>query len=168
VSLTFIAGRAADVFPAELAEAVDSGLRERFAAMLPDGEAYVSEPVEAAGWRQFQQRVLRTLDYAPQITGADGYQTVWVPAAIDSIETVAMANLADPLQVGSLPTLIEELRRFAAAASLPTDDLELMQLAAHYLESDDPNADLDIQTYVQLMLTAKQAVAHGAAVWVVV
>ena len=75
---------------------------------------------------------------------------------------------ADPLQVGSLDALLEELRRFASATSLPTDDLELMRLAASYLEDEDPDADLDVQTYVQLMLSAKQASARGQALWVVV
>jgi len=42
-----------------------------------------------------------------------------------------------------------------------------MQLAAHYLETDF-DADLDVQTYVQLMLSAKQASARGQALWVVV
>ena len=64
--------------------------------------------------------------------------------------------------------MLEELRRFAAAASLPTDDVELMQLALRYFESDDFDADLDVQTYVQLMLSAKQASARGQALWVVV
>ena len=41
-----------------------------------------------------------------------------------------------------------------------------MQLAAKYLEDDDLfSSDLDIQTYVQLMLTAKQAAAHGVGLW---
>jgi len=30
-------------------------------------------------------------------------------------------------------------------SSLPTDDVELMQLGAHYLESDDFDADLDVR-----------------------
>jgi hypothetical protein len=64
--------------------------------------------------------------------------------------------------------LLEELGRFALAAMLPTDDLELMKLAAYYLEHEDPNADLDVQTYVQMMLTAKQAVSRGEPLWIVV
>jgi hypothetical protein len=42
-----------------------------------------------------------------------------------------------------------------------------MKLAAHYLETEDVNADLDVQTYVQLLLSAKQAAAHNQALWVV-
>jgi hypothetical protein len=45
--------------------------------------------------------------------------------------------------------------------------VELMQLGAHYLEGDE-NADLDVQTYVQLMLSAKQAAVRNQALWVVV
>jgi hypothetical protein len=162
VSLTFVVGTASDVFGEDLARLIDAELRTR-----SGGERYESEPVNALGWRALQKRVLETLDLAPQLTGIDAYQAVYVPGAA-SIEQKPIGNLADPLQVGSLDALLEELRRFAAAASLPTDDVELMQLAAHYLESDDVDADLDVQTYVQLLLSAKQASARGQALWVVV
>jgi hypothetical protein len=166
VSLTFVVGNAADVFAGELARVVDGELRQRFA--LPDRhDPYTSEPVDASGWRQLQQRVLRAVDTSPQLASVDAYQAVYVPAALDHVEHLPIANLADPLQIGSLPALLEELKRFAAAASLPTDDLELMKLAAHYLEQEDVDADLDVQTYVQLMLSAKQAMTRKQALWVV-
>jgi hypothetical protein len=167
VSLTFIVGSAADVFPQDLARAVDAELRRRFAS--PEGgETYESDPVDASGWRLLQQRVMRTLDVAPQLTTVDAYQAVYIPADVEHVEHIPIANAADPLQIGSVGELIEELRRFAAATSLPVDDVELMQLHVHYLEQDDPNTDLDVQTYIQLMLSAKQAVARGQALWVVV
>jgi hypothetical protein len=169
VSLTFIVGSAADVFPQGLAQAVDEELRARFPTISPDAdERYESDPLDASGWRLLQQRVLRTLDVAPQLTTVDAYQAVYIPTDIANVEHIPIANAADPLQVGSLDQLIEELRQFAAAASLPIDDVELMQLNAHYLEQDDPNADLDVQTYIQLMLSAKQAAARQQALWVVV
>jgi hypothetical protein len=55
---------------------------------------------------------------------------------------------------------------FSRTAPLPTDDVELMQLAAHYVETDF-DSDLDVQTYVQLFLSAKQAAAHNQPLWVV-
>jgi hypothetical protein len=168
VSLTFVVGAAADVFARDLADAVDAVMRRQFPSVRHDGdEPYESEPVEAIGWRQLQQRVMRTLDTAPQLTTVDAYQAVYVPVAHEQVAHVPVANLADPLQVGSLPALIEELRRFAAGAALPTDDVELMQLAAHYLE-EDFDTDLDVQTYVQLFLSAKQAAARNEPLWVVV
>ena len=43
-----------------------------------------------------------------------------------------------------------------------------MGLVAHYLEDDSSfDKELDIQVYVHLMLTAKQAVARKQALWVV-
>jgi hypothetical protein len=169
VSLTFVVGSASDVFAGDLALAIDAELNRRFPAAAKQGdEPYQSEPVDATGWRQLQQRVLRSLDVSPQLATVDAYQAVYLPAAHEHVEHLPVGNLADPLQVGSLPHLIEELRRFAAAASLPTDDVELMQLAAHYLEAEDPDADLDVQTFVQLMLSAKQAMSRGQALWVVV
>lgn len=164
VSLTFVVGSAADVFGADLARLIDEALK-----IPPADDPYRSEPVDASGWRVLQARVLRTLDVAPQLTGVDAYQAVYVPSrGNDGVTHVPVATLADPLQVGSLDALLAELRRFAAGAALPTDDVELMQLAAHYLEQDDPDADLEVQTYVQLMLSAKQAHARQQALWVVV
>jgi hypothetical protein len=162
LSLTFIVGTAADVFGADLARVIDAELGTRVA-----GDAYESEPINVLGWRALQKRVLETLDVAPQLTSIDAYQAVYVPGAA-SIEHKPIGTLADPLQIGSLDALLDELRRFASAASLPTDDLELMRLAAQYLEHEDADADLDVQTYVQLMLSAKQASARQQALWVVV
>jgi hypothetical protein len=163
-----VVGSATDVFAGSLAQAIDAELRQRYPSVENDGDGpYESEPVEALGWRKLQQRVMQTLDAAPQLTTVDAYQAVYVPVAHEQVEHVPVATLADPLQIGSLPALIEELRRFAAGAALPTDDVELMQLAAHYLEGDF-DADLDVQTYVQLFLSAKQAAARKQALWVVV
>ena len=170
MSLTFVVGSAADVFGPELAHAVDAELRMRFPAPAADGEeAYRSDSVDAAGWRQLQQLVESMLgDSAPQLTTVDAYQAVYVPHPSTRIEHVPIANAADPLQIGSIPQLLDELQRFAASASLPTDDVELMQLAAQYLEDDSGfDKDLDVQTYVQLMLSAKQAAARGQELWVV-
>jgi hypothetical protein len=167
VSLTFVVGSPADVFAGELAAAIDVVLRAQFPFDHDGDGPYESEPVNAQGWRLLQQRVMRSLDVAPQLTTVDAYQAVYVPIAHDHVEHVPVANLADPLQIGSLPALVDELRRFAASAALPTDDVELMQLAAHYLEGD-LDAELDVQTYVQLLLSAKQAIARKQALWVVV
>jgi hypothetical protein len=163
-----VVGAAADVFAGELAHAIEAELQRQFPSIARDDhDSYESEPVDASGWRQLQQRVLRTLDIAPQLTTVDAYQAVYVPVAHAAVEHVPVATLADPLQIGSLPALLDELRRFAEANALPTDDVELMQLGAHYLEGDF-DADLDVQTYVQLMLSAKQASARNQALWIVV
>lgn len=167
MGLTFVVGTAADVFQGDLATAVDAELRKRYPDLTAlSDEPYESEPVDASGWRELQRRVHQTLDVAPHLTSVDAYQAVYVPAVLDQVEQVPIANVADPLQIASLPALLEELRRFATTASLPTDDVELMQLGAQYLESE-LDADLDVQTYVQLMLSAKQASARGQALWVV-
>jgi hypothetical protein len=168
VSLTFVAGVAGDVFTGGVAEIIDAEMRRRFPAVAHGpGDAYESEPLDATGWRSLQERVLRTVEFAPQLTAVDAYQAVYVPSAPPTVDHVAIGSLADPLQIGSLDALLEELRGFAAAASLPTDDLELMTLAAHYLEADE-DEDLDVQTYAQLMLTAKQAAVRNRPLWVVV
>lgn len=162
VPLTFVVGRAADVFGPALAQAVESVLHGRFPALfIADGEAYRSDPVEFAGWRDLAQR-------APALAAIDPYQAVFVPADLAGVETLPIPNAADPLQVASLDRLLTTLRDYAEASALPTDDVELMELAARYLEDDFLIADdLDVQAYVQLMLSAKQAAATRRALWVI-
>src|SRR6185503_5006421 len=135
----------------DLARAVDDALHARFTYGRNAEDKYESEPVDASGWRELPRRVHQTLDVAPHLKSVDAYQAVYLPANVEHVEHVPIPNVADPLQVASLPALLDELRRFAASASLPTDD-----------------ADLDVQTYVQLMLSAKQASARGQALWIVV
>jgi hypothetical protein len=171
MGLTFVAGSAADVFPADFAKAVEAELRSRYALGEPVEEAWRSDELDPAGWRALQQLVVSMLGagHHSQIAGIDAYQAVWVPSSFEGVVHIAVANAADPLQVGSLPALLEELRVFAGAASLPTDDVELMQLSAHYLEDElSFDKELEIQTYVQLMLAAKQASARNEALWIVV
>src|SRR5947207_10643260 len=161
--LAFVAGNAADVFPADLAEAIETVVPSKTA------DAYRSDPVDARGWSQLQARGMKTLDAAPQLTGIDAYPSVYLPGTRGGVERVPVPNVADPLEIGSLDSLLGELRAFAAKAALPTDDVELMQLAAHYLENDALiEQDLDVQTYVQLMLAAKQSAAHGVPLWIAI
>lgn len=168
--MSFVVGSASDVFPADFARSVDAELWKRYAA--PGGgndEAWRSDIVEHDGWKLLQQLATSMLGggHPSQLAGVDAYQMVWVPAPFANVEHIAIPNAADPLQVGSLPALLDELRVFAGAASLPTDDVELMELAAHYLEDDLAfDKDLEIQTYVQLMLAAKQAAARRQALWI--
>ncbi|HEY0141754.1 MAG TPA: hypothetical protein VGF48_12715 [Thermoanaerobaculia bacterium] len=169
MSLTFVVGSAAEVFGGALASLVDAALRERFAVPASDGEAYRSEPIEPAGWARLQHRASEELGgpNVPHLVSIEAYQSVYLPD-VTTIASVLIPQAADPLQVGGVDALLSELRALAARASLPTDDVELMQLAAHYLEDDDAfDKDLDVQTYVQLMLSAKQAAARRQPLWVV-
>ncbi|MGZ7041549.1 MAG: hypothetical protein ACXVH7_07150 [Thermoanaerobaculia bacterium] len=172
MSLTFVVGAATDVFGAEFARAVDSALKTRFPAGTRAGEeAYRSDVVEAGGWGALQFRAADLLGgtAVPQIASVEAYQAVYVPSGPADVEHIAIPNAADPLQVGNLDALLDELRAFATSAELPTDDVELMNLAARYLEDDDAfDSDLDVQTYVQLMLSAKQAAARKQPLWIVV
>lgn len=160
--LTFVAGSAHDVLGPDLARSVESLLRERFAiANGKPGDPYASDAVDPRGWVALQKRV-------PQLAGIDAYQAVFVAVPIAGVEELTVPNVADPFHVASLPALVQNLEKFAAGASLPADDLGLMQLAAKYLEDDAlVDADLDVQTYVQLMLSARQAVARKQALWIV-
>ena len=172
MSLTFVVGKAADVFGPEFARAVDAVLRARFTISNGVTEGpYRSDVVEGGGWAALQFRAADTLGGAavPQIATVEAYQAVYIPAGPREVEHLPIPNAADPLQVGNLDALLGELRAFAERTSLPTDDVELMNLAAKYLEDDEAfDSDLDVQTYVQLMLTAKQAAARKQPLWIVV
>ena len=169
VGLTFMVGTPSDAFPDGIAETIGSELRSRydFDPAHVD-EPYESEPVNVAGWRELQSLVSSMLGEgaAPHITGVDAYQAVYIPANVKRVDHVDVPGVADPLQVASLDGLVEELTRFADHAQLPTDDLELMGLAAEYLEAGNDH-ELDFQTYVQLMLSARQAIARKQALWIV-
>ena len=157
------------MFAPDLAASVEKELASRYAFRCAGAEdAYRSEPVNSTGWRELQNLVRSMLGTgaAPHFTSVDAYQAVYIPADVAGVDQVALANAADPLQVSSLPALIEELTQFAALAQLPTDDLQLMQLAADYMEAES-DRELDFQTYVQLMLSARQAVARRQALWIV-
>jgi len=162
VSLTFVAGSSHDVLGPDLARTVEAALRQRFSIQDGQGdEPYRSDEVDVRGWVALQSRI-------PQIAGIDAYQAVFVNAPLKGIEEIALPNVADPFHVASLTALVDALQKFAAGAKLPTDDVELMQLAAKYLEDDElVEADLDVQTYVQLMLSARQAIARGQPLWIV-
>ena len=168
--IVFVAGNTADVYPPDLAKAIDAALLGRFPSLITvEVEAYWSDPVDGIGWSQLQARVMRAIDAAPHLAGLDAYQSVYLPLPFEQVEHIAIPSVADPVEAGSLDALLGELRLFAARVQLPTDDVELMQLAAKYLEDDTLfDADLDVQTYVQRMLTAKQAAAHGVALWIAV
>lgn len=161
MSLSFVAGSARDVFPADLAGVVEAELRKRFPMPPPDEDAvYRSDAVDGRGWAVLQERI-------PELAPIDPYQAVFIPAPIDCVTEVALPNVADPLHVCSLDALMTALSAYAKRESLPVDDVELMQLAANYLESEEEDADLDVQLYVQLMQTSKQASVHQQPLWIV-
>jgi len=162
VPLTFVAGSAHDILGPDLARAVEAELQQRFSLDGGKaGEPYQSDEVDVRGWVALQKRI-------PQLAGVDAYQAVFIDAPVKGIEEIVVPNVADPFHVISLSALMDALQKFARGASLPTDDVELMQLAAKYLEEDElVEADLDVQTYVQLMLSARQALARRQALWIV-
>ena len=141
---------------------IDAELATRFRVPSPDAsEVYRSDAVDGRAWSAVQVRI-------PYLRQIDPYQAVFVPAPVEGVVAIALPNVADPLNVSSLDALMAALQDFAQRESLPVDDVELMQLAAHYLEEEEEDADLHVQIYVQMMQTAKQAVAHGQPFWIVV
>lgn len=167
MGLTFFVGDGCAALGNGFGAAVDGALRARFPQLAPGaGEVYVSDELPVGGWRALQARVAGVMQ-APQITAIDIYLAAYVPFAQAEIVEIAVPNAADPLQVGSVTALLDELRDFASRVSLPTDEVDLMALGNRYLEDDALfDTDLDVQTYVQLFLTAKQAAASHQPLWI--
>lgn len=163
MALTFVVGDANEIFGADLASAVGTELSRRYPSQPPnDAEPYSSDEVDPRGWAALQRRV-------PALAYIDAYQAVFIRAAVKGVDEITVPSVADPFHVASLDMLSEALLQFAASAKLPTDDVELMQLSAHYLENDDLiDQDLDVQAYVQLMLSVKQALATAQPLWFIV
>jgi hypothetical protein len=166
--IRFVAGSAADIFGAHFVSSVLAELRQRFPSFSPGQDnPYESDSLPATSWRELQSRVGERV---PQVSGMDAYQAVYLSGGAPAvIEVVPVPGLADPVHVGGLDALLSELRAFAAGQAWPIEDLELMQLANNYLEDDELfERDLDVQVYVQLMLSARQASARNEALWIVV
>lgn len=169
--LSFVAGKTANVYGPSLAVTIDAELERLFGLPKTTAEEspYQSDEIDYRGWAQLQKRASELGITTPHLTGVEAYQGGFLPADFDAPRAVNIPGAGDPLACGSLPRLIEELSRFAAAAGLPIDNLELMGLAAKYLEDDALfDQDLDIQTFIQLALSAGQARAHDQALWIVV
>lgn len=151
------------------ARRIHEELERRNGAVIYDGrEAYRSEPVDPSGWLALQNRVREVVGPhgAPQLTTVDPYQAVYLPGESPSIEQVRIPPAADPLTIGSLPELIRELRGFATASELPDDDVHLMALWAEHLEQEEGAGGADLEAYIQLMLSARQASARNLPLWI--
>ncbi len=193
MGLSFQAGPAAQVFEKSFAREVSATLERRFGFVCEsphakletfisklsppalvrkphklDDESYCSEEVAWSGWEELQKSAQALLGAReiPHLLFVEAWQGAYLPMPLDP--QVVKISKSEELRVASLPALIRELLAYSTAARLPVEEAALRALYAEYSEDDDRvDADMHIQTYLQLMLTAQYASKAQCALWVV-
>jgi hypothetical protein len=174
MGLAFTVGTTSDAFMQPYAAQVQHKIRNQFEYSVPEStsfgdEGYHSEELGWSGWQQLQERAVTVLgeEKIPHLLALEAWQGVYLPLPVNPIEITVEGN-STPLQCGSLPALVQELEQLAAIEKFPTDPDGLQSFWEKYAEDDDLiEEDMDIQTYIQLMLSAKIATSHKLPLWVV-
>jgi hypothetical protein len=92
---------------------------------------------------------------------------VYVPGETE-IGGFAFDGRSTPLAVASLDQLIAELGSIGIALGLPANRADLQALFRGYQDDDDRcDDDPHIQTYVQLILSAREGQRRNQPLWVV-
>jgi hypothetical protein len=171
VGLTFSVGGPGEVFDEPFSGAVRAALRERYgdALALDDDDHYWSEELGWSGWSSLQTLARQhfSADRAAHLLSMEAWCGVYVPAQTEPF-SFELEGQEAPLDVASLTHLMSELEALGKLVGLPVDDEGLRDLAAKYLDSDELlDADMEIQTYAQLLLAAHEASRRSAPLWVV-
>jgi hypothetical protein len=173
MGLDFTVGTAAAAFKQPFDSEVERAVESEFGITLPrdeqEYEAYYSEEVGWSWWGMLQERAASVLgeERVTHLLAVEAWQGVFLPARI-SPTRIQPRGFSAPVQCASLPELARELEAFAEALTLPTDEGGLRALVQKYNDDDElVDSDGDIQTYVQLMLAAKDAVLRNLPLWVV-
>ena len=172
MGLIFTVGRPSDVFDEPFAGVVQHVLEaeceDDIAFEDENAEPFNSTELGWSGWSLLQERARFAL--APEeishflsmdaIHGA--YLPGWVEAGAILFEASPM-----PLDVASLEGLIDELEKLGPALGLPTDSEGLAHIVHRYRDDDSCDDDMEIQTYAQLLLAAREAARRRQPLWVV-
>lgn len=167
MGLTFKVGAASDVFFGEFAERVEQELARQVRFSIPSApgvSTYYSEDVDWFGWAQFQQMAVMALGQSnvPNILAVEAWRSVYLPIHLEPV-TIEVEEEVE-LQCASLPGLLVELEQLAASQAWSTDAASLRVLWKKYYEDDE---NIEIQTFIQLMLAAQAASERGMPLWVV-
>lgn len=173
MGLAFSIGTAASIFSEPFAARIQDVVKKVLGYSIPletpfEDDAYWSEELGWSGWDQLQERAILSLgeENIPQLLAMEAWQGVYLPVDMKPIE-ISIIEEEEPLQCGSLPLLVKELEQFAEKEGLPIDKEGLEEFWEKYLDDDFVDEDMDIQTYLQLMLTAQIALAHNLPLWIV-
>jgi hypothetical protein len=172
MGLYFTAGNPADVFVEAFGETVRRTLESHFGGQFvfdSSDPPYTSEEVGWSGWRQLQDRARGLIpeEKIAHFLSMEAWQGVYVPVETD-IGVFTFDGHSTPLSVASLDHLLGELEAIGVALGLPTDGADMQSLFLGYRDDDDRcDDDMDIQTYVQLLLSAREAKKRNQPLWVV-
>jgi hypothetical protein len=189
LGLSFQAGPASHVFQPAFAREVNDAFERRFGFVTetshsrietfisklsppglihkPEDESYCSEEVAWSGWTELQQSAqsLLAASEVSHLLFVEAWQGAYLPLSLDP---QVLKIDGQELRVASLPSLVRELLVYSSAARLPVEPNDLRKLYAAYAENDSrAGADMHIQTYLQLMLTAQYASRAECVLWVV-
>jgi hypothetical protein len=171
MGLTFMVGNPSEVFTKAFAKRVRATLLRHFGESVDldsEEEPYRTDELGWSGWEQLQRRAARAVGkrQVPHFLSMEAWCGCFVPVQTEPT-VFEFGAAADPLQVASLPRLVEELKAVGTRLGLPTDARGLRVLAGRYQDDEDVEADMDVQTYAQLFLAAKVARKRKQVLWVV-
>ncbi len=171
MGLVFTVGRPVDVFDDSVAELIQHVLEAECAdhvALDGGAEPFHSAELGWSGWNLLQERarVALTPEVVPNLLSMDAMHGAYLPGWVEA-GAILFEDYPMPLDVAPLEGLITELEQVGPALGLATDDAGLASLAARYADDDRCDDDMEVQTYAQLLLAARQAVARRQPLWVV-
>jgi hypothetical protein len=171
MGLTFQVGAADQVLLEPGASSVARDLEKLYpgsGAESSERDLWYSLELGWSGWEALQERVNAAVGArgAPHFLSMAAWYGAYLPTTLEP-DTVKVDGGETPLSVASLPALIQELQRFGTAAGLPTDPTGLQALADKYEDDDLCDADMDLQTYAQLLQGALIAAARKQPLWIV-
>ncbi len=170
MGLTFTVGNPVDAFVEPFAERVKKTLASHFSGIVFDSkeDAYSSQELGWSGWRLLQNKAVETVGAVavPHLLSMEAWSGCYVPAATQpgSFEFEGETTV---LAVASLPALVCELENLGRVLGFPTNDEGLKELGAKYEDDDMIDNDMDVQTYVQLLLAAHAAERRRQVLWIV-
>ncbi len=172
MGLKFTVGRPDDVFDEPFAELVGHVLEAECADHVDFGMEGVA-PFHSAelgwsGWNLLQERtrVELTAEAVPNLLSMDAMHGAYLPGWPEA-GAILFDDYPLPLDVAPLEGLIGELEQVGPALGLATDDAGLAAIAAKYADDDLCDDDMEIQTYAQLLIAAREAARRRQPLWVV-
>ena len=172
MGLIFTVGRPTDVFDAPFAELVEHVLEaecdDRVDWGLDGVEPFHSAELGWSGWNLLQERarVALTPEEVPNLLSMDAILGAYLPGWPEA-GSIVFDDYPMPLDVAPLEALIAELEMVGPALGLATDTDGLAAIATKYADEDLCDDDMEIQTFAQLLLSAREAVARRQPLWVV-
>jgi hypothetical protein len=127
---------------------------------------YCSDEISWHGWPALQRRAAELLgeDGAEHLLSMDAWMGCYVPVECTPGDFEFEDEQA--LCVGSLPALRQELKAFANAMHLPTDDTGLREVLAT-VEAEAEEEQLSIETFAVLLQAVHVAERRRQVLWVV-